>query len=318
MSPRKAQDTSSIAQLQNYPFFYKSRRSHKKTSVPPEPPLISQPQTATAPWHHGSSHAAQRHHSRRGTPLPYPADPSQPFHHRKSPSSHSLLTSHIHKHPSLLNTIFSPTTHLMLTTLLILSLILKLNCFLTDLFLNNFDFDFSSGFEHGKEIVVVTGGASGIGEAIVRELSASVESVQVLDIQAPKIPSRKLIKPRFFPFPSSPLPSPKPPPLYQYPKTLPANNTTFHHCDITSTLALSSAAKKIRELHGEPTIVINNAALTYSRPILSETAEQIERVINVNLISHFLAVKWFLPSMVLANRGHVVTIASMGRFVILL
>jgi hypothetical protein len=94
----------------------------------------------------------------------------------------------------LLNIFFSPTSHLVLTTLLILSLILKSIYFLTDLFLNNFDFGFSSRFEHGKEIVVVTGGASGIGEAIVMELSGSVESMHVLDIQAPKIPFRKLVK----------------------------------------------------------------------------------------------------------------------------
>jgi hypothetical protein len=214
----------------------------------------------------------------------------------------------------LLNTFFSPTSHFVLTTLLILSLILKLNYFLTDLFVNNFDFDFSSGFEYGKEIVVVTGGASGIGEAIVRELSGSVESVHVLDIQAPKIPFRKLRKNPFLP----PLPSPKSLPLYQHTNTLTANNTTLHLCDITNPSALSSAAMKIRKEHGEPTILINNAALTYARPILSETAEQIARVISVNLISHFHTVKEFLPSMVKANKGHVVTIASMGRFVILL
>jgi NAD(P)-dependent dehydrogenase (short-subunit alcohol dehydrogenase family) len=53
--------------------------------------------------------------------------------------------------------------------------------------------------------VVVTGEASWIGEAIVRELSRSVESVHVLDIQAPKIPFRKLIKASSSP---SALPSP--------------------------------------------------------------------------------------------------------------
>jgi hypothetical protein len=71
---------------------------------------------------------------------------------------------------------------------------------------------------------MVTGGASGIGEAIVMELSGSVESVHVLDIQAPKIPFRKLIKTPFLP----PLLSPKSLPLYQQTNTLIANNTTLH------------------------------------------------------------------------------------------
>jgi all-trans-retinol dehydrogenase (NAD+) len=35
---------------------------------------------------------------------------------------------------------------------------------------------------------------------------------------------------------------------------------------------------------------------------------------DVNLISHFITVKEFVPAMVKSNHGHVVTVASMGSF----
>jgi all-trans-retinol dehydrogenase (NAD+) len=60
--------------------------------------------------------------------------------------------------------------------------------------------------------------------------------------------------------------------------------------------------------------LINNAGVGCPHPLLDVTEETIRRTFDVNLISHFLITKEFLPALVKANHGHVVTIASLASF----
>jgi nucleoside-diphosphate-sugar epimerase len=55
--------------------------------------------------------------------------------------------------------------------------------------LNNWTRD---SWRHGKEIVLATGGGGGIGEAVVRGLSASSAHVVAIDLFPPKKPFRQL------------------------------------------------------------------------------------------------------------------------------
>ncbi len=48
--------------------------------------------------------------------------------------------------------------------------------------------------------------------------------------------------------------------------------------------------------------------------MLDSSEEDIRRVFDVNTISHFLLCKEFLPAMIAANHGHLVTVASMASF----
>lgn len=84
---------------------------------------------------------------------------------------------------------------------------------------------------------------------------------------------------------------------------------------MTSSSDLHAVAEKIRATHGAPTILINNAGIHVSKPILEESEEEVRRVFNINTIAHWLTVKEFVPPMVESNHGHVVTIASMASFV---
>lgn len=43
-------------------------------------------------------------------------------------------------------------------------------------------------------------------------------------------------------------------------------------------------------------------------------AKSTEAIFKVNIASHFILIKEFLPAMLRANKGHVVTIASMASF----
>jgi all-trans-retinol dehydrogenase (NAD+) len=93
-----------------------------------------------------------------------------------------------------------------------------------------------------------------------------------------------------------------------------ASNVHYYKADISKSAEISAVTKVIRKEHGDPTVLINNAGISVSRPLLNETEEQIRRVFDVNTISHFFTVKEFLPAMVKQNHGHIVTVASMSSY----
>lgn len=72
---------------------------------------------------------------------------------------------------------------------------------------------------------------------------------------------------------------------------------------------------QIRKAHGEPTVLINNAAVGYAMTILDEPEEYIRRSFEVNTFAHFLLVREFMPAMIKKNHGHIVTMASMAAYV---
>lgn len=59
-----------------------------------------------------------------------------------------------------------------------------------------------------------------------------------------------------------------------------------------------------------------NEIMTANGKLVATTpAQAVDRLMKVNLTSHFLLIKEFLPGMLAARKGHVVTIASMASFV---
>lgn len=61
---------------------------------------------------------------------------------------------------------------------------------------------------------------------------------------------------------------------------------------------------------GPVTLLINNAGVMICKPLLSQTPQNIETVVNVNLLSHFWTLEAFLPKMKQRNVGHVVAVCS--------
>jgi NAD(P)-dependent dehydrogenase (short-subunit alcohol dehydrogenase family) len=61
---------------------------------------------------------------------------------------------------------------------------------------------------------------------------------------------------------------------------------------------------------GTPTILINNAAIVNGKPLLDLSLDEIEQNFRVNLLSHFITLKTFLPGMARAGRGTIVTMSS--------
>ncbi|EGE86042.1 short-chain dehydrogenase/reductase 2 [Blastomyces dermatitidis ATCC 18188] len=140
-------------------------------------------------------------------------------------------------------------------------------------------------WDNKRELVLVTGGCSGIGKQIMLDLAQRGVRVVILDLNEPDF---------------------KLPP-----------NVFFYAADVTSTASIKAVGDAIRAAHGDPTVLINNAGVGYEGTILDEPEERIQRTFQVNTISHFWMVREFLPAMIRENHGHVITIASMASFVAL-
>jgi len=129
----------------------------------------------------------------------------------------------------------------------------------------------------GEQVVVITGGASGVGELLANTLAVRNVSVVVLDV--------------------------KPIVTENY-------NITYLKCDVTKLEEVQAAAKEIREEIGEPTVLVNNAGVVQGKLILDLTQEDLRQTFDVNVIAHYNTLKTFLPNMIKENSGHIVTVSS--------
>ncbi|OAL55379.1 dehydrogenase/reductase SDR family member 8 precursor [Pyrenochaeta sp. DS3sAY3a] len=136
-----------------------------------------------------------------------------------------------------------------------------------------------------REVAVVTGGCSGIGELIVKRLINRGIRVAVLDIQQ------------------------LPPSLQGY------ANIKFFACDITDPTAVYATAEKVKSALGAPSILINNAGILACHTILSTSDTYLKKIFDVNVLSNWYTIKAFLPDMIAQNKGHIVTIASTASYI---
>ncbi|PYH41033.1 SDR family oxidoreductase [Aspergillus saccharolyticus JOP 1030-1] len=155
-----------------------------------------------------------------------------------------------------------------------------------------------------RELVLITGGSSGIGQHVVLQLAERGVRCIVLDIQAPTYTLRTCS------FALCPI-------LASPANATAAKSAHFYKTDITSTEALHATAERVRADHGHPTVLVNNAGVGHDGTILNEPESKIRQTFEVNTLSHFLTVREFLPAMLERNHGHVITVASMASFVTL-
>ncbi|KAJ3343787.1 phosphate transporter [Gonapodya sp. JEL0774] len=137
-------------------------------------------------------------------------------------------------------------------------------------------------FDLSGETIVVTGGSSGIGLALVTFLSARYPNCTlcVLDVQPLKLDS-----------------SPHP-------------NIRYYKCDISNCDEVSQVAKKLLEEAGPPAVLVNNAGIVQSGRTWELDPSKVQKVFAVNVLAHFWTIRAFLPAMLKRNKGHIVTVAS--------
>lgn len=137
--------------------------------------------------------------------------------------------------------------------------------------------------------VLVTGGATGIGAAIVAEFARQGARVAFFDVQDEQ--ARQLIDSLRGEVDSSPL---------------------FFHCDLTDIGALQSAVKEAVTALGGVDVLVNNAANDQRHRIDEVTPEFWDASMAVNLRPHFFCIQAVLPSMRAAGRGSIINMSSIS------
>ena len=138
-------------------------------------------------------------------------------------------------------------------------------------------------------VVLITGGATGIGETLVEQFVAQGARVGFIDIDAPNADA--LVK-RL-------TPGAKTPPL-------------FVRTDITDTPALEAAIDTVRQKFGPIAALLNNAANDQRHKIEATTPEYWDSAIAVNLKHQFFAAKKVSADMKAAGGGSIVNFGSVS------
>ncbi|RMZ85671.1 hypothetical protein DV737_g674, partial [Chaetothyriales sp. CBS 132003] len=131
------------------------------------------------------------------------------------------------------------------------------------------------------EIVLVTGGCSGFGFEFVKGFAGKAKVV-VLDIS---------------PFPAE---------LAKLPEVY------YYKCDVSDYEQIHSVANAIRKEVGHPSVLINNAGIGTGKSVLTSEDKVLDKIFKINLISHFILIKEFLPAMLSNKKGHIVGISSVA------
>lgn len=85
--------------------------------------------------------------------------------------------------------------------------------------------------------------------------------------------------------------------------------------DLCDRRAIYAASAKVKQEVGKVDILINNAGVVTGKKLLNSPDDEIIRTFEVNTLSHFWTVKAFLGDMMLSNKGHIVTVSSIGGWI---
>ena len=81
-------------------------------------------------------------------------------------------------------------------------------------------------------------------------------------------------------------------------------------CNVADREQVYATAETVCQEVAPVDVLINNAGYVSGKRFLDCTDEQVQKTLEVNTLAHFWTVKAFLPQMIEADTGHIVTIAS--------
>ncbi|KAH8197809.1 hypothetical protein TruAng_008007 [Truncatella angustata] len=140
-------------------------------------------------------------------------------------------------------------------------------------------YDMHREVDLSEEVIVITGGASGLGLLIAEVYGMRGATVAVLD-------KAEL-------------------------ESTDVRGITYYKCDVTDKNQIAQVRKDIERDLGLPTVLINNAAVVVGKKLLDMDVDEVERSLKTNLFSHFYTIKEFLPGMLRSEvGGTIVTVSS--------
>jgi NAD(P)-dependent dehydrogenase (short-subunit alcohol dehydrogenase family) len=135
-------------------------------------------------------------------------------------------------------------------------------------------------------VAVITGAGSGIGRALALALARRGARLALSDIDAAGVAATAA-------------------------SCLAAGTKAEHHTlDVADRAALDAYAAQVVDSHGRVDLVVNNAGVSMTGPILALELEEIEWIMGINFWGVVYGTKAFLPHMVNARSGHIVIISS--------
>lgn len=135
-----------------------------------------------------------------------------------------------------------------------------------------------------NEIVVITGGSSGIGASLAQRLHKNRPQATIVIVDYTN-------------------------PTWTIP---PGSRIHFYQYDLSDASLIKVLCQKIRNDIGHPTILINNAGIVRGSTVAGGTYNDVQLTINTNLVAPFLLCKEFLGEMIHRDHGHIVNVASMS------
>lgn len=135
---------------------------------------------------------------------------------------------------------------------------------------------------------IVTGGASGIGEAVVRRFVQEGAEVMIADWNLPGAQNLAQIL---------------------------GSQVSAIKCDVGSELAVKEVADAAIRRWGRVDVLVNNAGSELNRSYDQTTVEEWDRVLNTDLKGPWLFCKHVVPHMVKAGRGSVINVSSLNGLV---
>jgi len=90
------------------------------------------------------------------------------------------------------------------------------------------------------------------------------------------------------------------------------NRAFSYTVDMSSKEDIYRTAEKTKEDVGPVTILVNNAGIVSGTTVLDTPDSKIVKTFEVNILAHFWTIKAFLPDMIKHKLGHIVNVASLA------
>lgn len=142
-----------------------------------------------------------------------------------------------------------------------------------------------------EKVAVVTGGGSGIGQALAIQLAKKGCHLALVDVNQKGM---------------------------QETKRLLADNevkVTQHVADVSSAAAMEKLADDVVAKHGKVNLLFNNAGITYSKTFEAHSLADWERIVGINLWGVIYGCHFFLPHLrQQQGDAHIINLSSMVAF----
>jgi NAD(P)-dependent dehydrogenase (short-subunit alcohol dehydrogenase family) len=141
------------------------------------------------------------------------------------------------------------------------------------------------------KVVIVTGGARGIGAATVRLFARQGYSVVSLDVIADEgqAVANQVIQE--------------------------GGECLFMVCDVSDEAQVAACLLAVGEMYGRVDVLVNNAGVVLVKPFDQITWEEYQHTFNINVGGHFLLCKYVLPFMKQQKSGVIVNMGSVSGHV---